>query len=374
MAKTKYWNINNILSKFCQYNMVIGERSNGKTYGTIKYGLEEFFKHGSEIAIIRRMEEDFRGKRASTLFAPFIDNKVIEKLSKGKYNSVKYYSQRWYLQHIEEKKENCYVDDEPFAYAFALTSMEHDKSSSYPRIRTVIFDEFLTRNVYLNDEFVTFQNVLSTIIRDRNDVIIFMLGNTVNKYCPYFKEMGLNNVSTQEPQTIDIYTYGDSGLRVAVEFCGRKTDKDDSTPKKKSDVYFAFNNPKLQMIKSGTWEIDIYPHLPCKYLPKDIRYMYFIKFNDEILQCEIIRVTEPETKRKVMFTYIHRKTTDIRDDNGKYIVYQEEFSPLSNYKRRITKPKTELEKFILSFFSMDKVFYQDNDVGEVVRNYLQWSM
>lgn len=366
MAKSKYWNIENILSKYCPYNMIIGERSNGKTYGTIKHGLEEYFKNGSEIAIIRRMEEDFRGKRATTLFAPFIENNVIQKLSKGKYNSVKYYSQRWYFQHIEEDKKKCYTEETPFAYAFALSSMEHDKSSSYPRVRTIIFDEFITRNIYLNDEFVTFQNTLSTIIRDRNNATIFMLGNTVNKYCPYFKEMGLTNITKQEQGTIDVYTYGDSGLRVAVEFCGNKTEK-------KSDVYFAFNNPKLKMIKTGTWEIDIYPHLPCKYLPKDIRYMYFIKFNDEILQCEIIRVVEPITKRLVAFTYIHRKTTDIRDENGKYLVYQEDFSPLSNYKRRITKPKSDIEKYILSFFVTDKVFYQDNDVGEIVRNYLQWS-
>ena len=36
-----------------------------------------------------------------------------------------------------------------------------------------------------------FMNVLSTIIRDRENIKIFMLGNTVNKYCPYFDEMGL---------------------------------------------------------------------------------------------------------------------------------------------------------------------------------------
>ena len=35
-----------------------------------------------------------------------------------------------------------------------------------------------------------------------------------------FKEMGITNFKKQEQGTIDIYTYGDSGLRVAVEFCG----------------------------------------------------------------------------------------------------------------------------------------------------------
>lgn len=365
--KNDFWNIKNILSKYCIYNIVYGERSNGKTYGCLQYGLEEYFSHKSEIAIIRRMEEDFRGKRANQLFAPLIENHVIERLSKGKYNSIKYYSQRWYLQYIAPKKEDCYVDEFPFAYAFALTSMEHDKSSSYPNVRTVIFDEFITRNLYLNDEFITFQNTLSTIIRNRDDVIIFMLGNSVNKYgCPYFKEMGISNLKKQEQGTIDVYTYGDSGLRVAVEFCGENKKKE-----KKSNKYFAFNNPKLNMITKGAWEMDIYPHLPVKYTPKNIKYMYFINFDNEILQCEII-VTEYEG-RKVAFTYIHRKTTKINDSNGKYLVYQQDFNPLPNYRRRITIAHSNIEKFILSFYKKDKIFYQDNDVGEIVRNYIQWS-
>ena len=367
--KNHYWNINNILSKGCIYNVVYGERSNGKTYGVLQYALEEYFKNGSELAVIRRMEEDFRGKRANQLFAPLIENGVIERLSKGKYNSVKYYSQRWYFQHIEQKKENCYTEELPFGYAFALTSMEHDKSSSYPKVKNVLFDEFITRNMYLPDEFITFQNTLSTIIRDRDDVIIFMLGNSVNKYgCPYFKEMGLTNYGKQEQGTIDVYTYGDSGLRVAVEFCGENKHK----VEKKSNKYFAFNNPKLQMITKGAWEMDIYPHLPIKYTPKHIKYMYFIKFEGVILQCEII-YTETEEGRKVAFTYIHRKTTKINDSKGKYLVYQQDFSPLPNYRRRITLANNNLEKFILSFFRKDKIFYQDNDVGEIVRNYLQWA-
>ena len=63
-----------------------------------------------------------------------------------------------------------------------------------------------------------FANVLSTIIRHRNDVKIFMLANTVNKYCPYFKEMGLKHITEMKQGSIDIYTYGSSDLRVAVEY------------------------------------------------------------------------------------------------------------------------------------------------------------
>ena len=78
-----------------------------------------------------------------------------------------------------------------------------------------------------------------------------------------------------------------------------------------------------------------------------------------------------ENKNDLLFTYIHRKTTEIKED-GYSMVYSEESSPLPNHRKKITKPVTELEKRIVSFFVRDKVFYQDNEVGEVVRNYLNW--
>ena len=362
MAKSKYWDIRNILSKHAKYNVVFGERSNGKTYGVLQYALEEYFLHGSRLGVIRRWEEDFRGKQASTMFDALLENGVVNKLSKGRWNSVIYQSHRWYLcKRDVSNPKNVTVDDEPFAYAFALSSDEHYKSSSYPRIRTILFDEFLTRGTYLPDEFVKFTSILSTIIRLRDDVIIFMCGNTVNQYSPYFEEMGLTNIKKMKRGTIDLYSYGESGLTVAVEF------SDFPTKEKKSNVYFAFNNPKLEMIRSGAWEMDIYPHLPVKYKPEDIIYKYYIEFNNERLQCEIISIPYSD----IIFTFIHRKTSEIKED-GYSLVYSTVSSHLPTHRKKITKPTSDLEKKIVSFFVKDKVFYQSNEVGEIVRNYIEW--
>lgn len=96
--------------------------------------------------------------------------------------------------------------------------MEHDKSTNYDGIINAVLDEFLTRSYYLPNEFVLFMNVLSTIIRDRDNVKIFMMGNTVNQYCPYFAEMGLTHIKEMKKGDIDVYEYGESGLTVAVEY------------------------------------------------------------------------------------------------------------------------------------------------------------
>ncbi len=355
----KFYRLDKIFSKKCQYNIVFGERSNGKTYAALEYAVCEYIKNGTQTALIRRWDEDFKGKRGKTMFDAIIKNGVIAKASKGMFDCVYYYGATWTLARYNPVEDKMIKDSKPFCYAFSLTAQEHDKSSSYEGVKFIIFDEFLTRKSYLPDEFVFFQNTLSTIIRHKNDVKILMLGNTVNQYCPYFTEMGLTNIKKMKQGTIDVYEYGDSGLRVAVEYA------DSPNKKKDSDVYFAFNNPKLNMIKNGSWEIGIYPHLPEKYIPKEVKYIFYIDFNGELLQGNVIY------KKKYSFIYIHRKTTPIKEDN-RYIVYTTEYNPRKNYRRKITQPKSDKEKRIATYFKYDKVFYQNNEIGEIVRNYIIW--
>lgn len=356
--KKKYYSLKNILSKNATYNIVFGERSNGKTYSVLTYALERYAETGEQLAILRRWREDFTGKRGSVMFDSLIDNDEIKRITGGEWTGVYYYGSRWSLCRYDEAGTRI-TDERPFSYGFALTSMEHDKSTSYPNITTILFDEFLTRTAYLPDEFVLLMNVLSTIIRHRTNVKIFMLGNTVNRYCPYFSEMGLTHVKDMKPGDIDVYQYGDSKLTVAVEYTAtNKRGKD-------SDFYFAFDNPKLSMITGGAWEIDIYPHCPVKFAPKDILFTYFIEFNGDLLQCEIVLHDDD------CFTFIHRKTTELKDPEHD-LIFSPEFSSKPNRKRKITNPTTNIERRIAEHFIKDRVFYADNETGEIVRNYLQF--
>lgn len=356
--KPKFYNLQNILAKSAQYNVIFGERSNGKTYAVLKYAVFRFAKDGEQLAIIRRWQDDFTGKRGATMFDALVSNGEVEKATHGEWTGIYYYGSRWWFCRYDDEGKRI-NSETPFAYGFAISTQEHDKSTSYPKITTILFDEFLTRTAYLPDEFVLFMNLLSTIIRHRKDVKIFMLGNTVNRYCPYFKEMGLTHVKDMKPGSIDVYRYGDSDLIVAVEYTLSNKEG------KESDSYFAFDNPKLSMITGGAWEIDIYPHCPIKFAPKDIVFIYFIEFAGDLLQCEVV------CKDEYNFTFIHRKTTPLKDTEND-LIYTPEYSARPNYRRKITKPKTEIERKITEHYLLDKVFYSDNETGEIVRNYLIW--
>lgn len=355
--KPRFYDLKDILAKNADYNIIFGERSNGKTYAALAYGMEQYFKTGKQMAYIRRWREDLRGKRAESLFANHTANGFIEKLTGGKYNEVLYMSNKWFLSYWDEETKKRRPDSIPFCYGFCLSEQEHEKSSSYPGVTTIVFDEFLTRRYYLPDEFMLFMNLLSTIIRQREDVRVFMLGNTVNKFCPYFTEMGLKQVPFMEQGTIDIYRFGEQGAVVAVEYCSS------TAQHKASNKYFCFDNQNLQMITGGKWELAAYPHLPIKYKPKDVLFVYYIKFNDTVLQGNIIQVGDNN------FTYIHYKTTPIKDEDNS-LIYSLEMNGRPNYKRKLLSTATYVEQQVARYFATDKVFYQDNEVGEIVRNYL----
>lgn len=353
--KPKFYNLENILAKNCVYNIIFGERSNGKSYALKKYAIDNYLERKEQTALIRRWDEDFKGKRGVVLFDDICE--YIAKKTKNEWTDVKYYAGRWYLMRREE--ENVIVDDTPFLYGFSLTAMEHDKSTNYPNITTIVFDEFLSRNGYLNDEFVMFMNTCSTIIRHRENVKIFMLGNAVSRYSPYFEEMGLTHVGEQALGTIDIYTYGNSKLSVAVE----RTAPTEGG--KASDFYFAFDNPRLRMIQNGGFELGLYAHLSHddKYRPADVACNFFIEFKGDIIKCDVV------VKDDRYFIFCQRKTTELKAPDTDLI-----FSPLNdsrpNWRKRLTKPVTRLEHKIYDLFVQDKVYYATNEVGEVVRNYL----
>lgn len=359
---TKYYSLKEIDKAEATYNLIIGERSNGKTYAATSRCIERFLEKREQFAYVRRYSEDIVSKRASQLFAGHVANGLISELSDGKYTDVHYYSGKFYLCTRDENGKAIYNDDDCFGYTFAISSSEHYKSTSFPHIKTIVFDEFLTAGVYLPDEFVYFMNIVSTIIRRRRDVKIYMLANTVNKYAPYFTEMGLTNIQKQPQGTIEVYQYGDTKLKVAVEYCAPTQVKS----KESNSHYFAFNNPKLAMITGGAWELSIYPHLPYRYKPKEVLLKFFIQYFENLFECEVINT------RETAFIFIHRKTTPIKEPE-KHLIYQLEINPAMNYNRSIFKPASKLQQKILWFFQHDMVFYQDNDVGDTIANYLKES-
>lgn len=350
----KYYSLKRILSKEAVYNLIIGERSNGKTFAVLKYCIEQYLKDGGQFALVRRWGVEIQGRRASGVFSAINESGIVGKLTDNKYTFIHYWAGKYYLAYIDDKGKIIFGDDDILGFTFALSEQEHNKSISYPKVKTILFDEFITKGMYLTDEFMAFMNTLSTIIRQRDNVKIFMCGNTVNKFNPYFEEMGLKHANQMEQGTIDVYRYGDSKLTVAVEYCS-------STEKhKKSNFYFAFENPKLNMITGGQWELGLYPHLPMKYKPKDVYFIFFIEFDGQLFQCEVIDFAGN------VGIYIHQKTTPLQNNDDLVLTLDYNHKMCYNNGRGL-----KVVNKIWKLFEMNKVCYQNNDVGNSISNFIK---
>lgn len=359
------YRLSNILKKDAQYNVIIGQRSNGKTYAPLEYALEKYFQTGEQFALIRRWDYEFTGGKGSQLVFRMLEHNAygknrIRELSKDKFVGVEYWAGRYWLCQIEAKEGKRVRTDKVIGYGMCLNHEQAYKEGEYPLVSNIIFDEFITRDSYLTDEFVLFANLISTIKRERQNIKVFLIGNTISKFCPYFAEMGLHHIKQMHRGDLDVYKYGDSGLTVAVEF------SDAPSKSKAVDPFFAFNNPKLKMITTGEWEMSIYPHLPHRYKPIDVLLHFFINFNDEMLHGEVIMDSGGA------FLYIHRKTSEIRHPDTDLLFSTVE-SPARNVIYNILRSRIPAVQKIVELFRLHKAFYQDNEVGEIVRSWLELS-
>ena len=358
-----YWNPKEIDSTKAIYRMIIGQRSNGKSYSTLKKAIEAYFKDGTPSAYIRRYAEEIRPKNISELLSPHY--KLIEKLSKGKYNACYYRSNQFILCYIDkETGEITQRDSQAIIYTLALNTWNTSKGQDRGQLGYIIFDEFMTRDLYLKDEFVTFANIISSLVRDRNINAIYMLGNTVNKYCPYFEEMGLYHVQEQEQGTIELYTYNNKDLTVAVEYCATAEATKDVTK------YYAFDNPQLDMITNGNWEEAKYQRLCRTEMTTNketLKFKFFVDFNNHLVVGEIHK---KGINTILLFHKFGNSNYKIKD---KDFVWTDKPTTTPYRQNSFRFGPDPAKTIIQNLFLQKKDYYDTNTTGEIINNFLKWS-
>lgn len=357
-----YYSYNAIMDIDAVYRVIIGQRSNGKTYGWCRLALDAYFDLGLPSAYIRRLDEMIKPKIIQGLFDPHID--YINEKTDGDYNAIEYRANGWHLCRMEQNAAGQWVkiarDPQPFCRSYAISTAETTKGADFGTVWSVCFDEFITRQYYLANEFILFQNLLSSIIRDRSGVHVFMLANTVSKSCPYFKDMGLYRVLRQEQGTIDVYKIGVDGAQIAVEYCATV-----ETVKKQVSKYFAFDNPQLDMIKTGGWEIALYRHAPPELSQYRIIHTFFVVHDGRTLQGDIYMY------KRYPLVFWHEKTTEIKKPDSAIIYDRDVTDGNPLHQRDMKVIYCRAQQIIFDLVRTQKTFYADNEVGEAVAAYLK---
>ena len=162
-----FWDINNSLSRNCLFNFIVGNRGGGKTYGSKKFVIKRFLKTGAQFVYIRRYKEEL--KKIGQFFEDI----------KDAFPEVEF----------EVKGRKFYIDKQEAGVALPLSTSKIEKSTAYPKVETIIFDEFILDKGYyhyLPDEVTNFLECYETIARMRDNVRVFFLSNALSVTNPYF--------------------------------------------------------------------------------------------------------------------------------------------------------------------------------------------
>lgn len=170
-----YYNYDKLFSYNFLIAFVIGERGVGKSFNAKVAVLKKFLKNGEQFIYLRRYKTEL-----DTALATFWSD--IQ--SHGYFEDHK----------LEVKKSRMLTefkcDGKVCGYAVPLSTANILKSTAFPEVGTIIFDEFLLDNSgtyrYLKNEVTMLLDVIETVGRLR-DIKTILLGNALNVHAsPYF--------------------------------------------------------------------------------------------------------------------------------------------------------------------------------------------
>lgn len=295
MKKSIYWNPSKLINTKADFMLCIGQRGNGKTYGILKYFLEQYKKTKKRFCYLRRWDEDVKAFRMEQLFAPF--RNLIDQLF-GEEFSIVYSRHKFYLVNGNGTK----VDT--LGYVLSISSSAHTKSIAYTNVGFILYDEFIRMSgeQELRDEMSRFDNTLSTIIRgDNTNVKVFMLANTVSKYSPFFLRFGIdiNKIEQGSITVKDIPLETGDILKVALEYCEFNEEASKKISKYSANV----------MIKSGKWEIpetDEIPTVPGSIIKEQLLFTIYSEEVNVTIGCFLRKEKWAELVKNEALLYEHK--------------------------------------------------------------------
>lgn len=248
LTSKDFYTLQPLLDKDPDIAVIWGQRSNGKTYSVLKFALENYKKSGRTFVYVRRWAEDIVVKNMTKLMTPLPVEKIF-----GKHKYIKFYRGSFILCDEEDSS----FEPQTIGWAVSLNQIAHTKSQTFDKAQVVILDEFLQLKSerVLRDEFDAWEQTLSTILRTTQDAKIFIVGNSIGKYSPYFSPYGIdpNNIEQGEIKEIMLNNEVGAPTRVVAEWCKYNPKIGERTSK-----YVRGS----KMARTGEWEIQEVANIP----------------------------------------------------------------------------------------------------------------
>jgi hypothetical protein len=176
-----YYNYDKLFSFNFLMAFVIGERGCGKTFGAKVAMLKKYLKTGEQFIYLRRYKTEL--DTALQTFWADIQNHG-------------YFSDHELKVKKSKMLTEFTCDGWVCGYAVPLSTANILKSTSFPNVKTIVFDEFILDGAsgtyrYLKNEVTMMLDVIETVGRLRDIQVVF-LGNALTITNPYFAYFDLD--------------------------------------------------------------------------------------------------------------------------------------------------------------------------------------
>lgn len=169
--KSIYYDNATLLSYNRILSFVVGNRGGGKTFNATDWAIRDFLKNGKQFLYVRRYKTEF--DKINQFFTHI----------KWKYPDVDF----------EVKGKKFLINGQVAGFAIALSTSQKEKSTAFPDVNKIIFDEFIITNNtyhYLQNEVEVFLDLYETVARMRNVRALF-IANAITMVNPYFVYFGI---------------------------------------------------------------------------------------------------------------------------------------------------------------------------------------
>ena len=253
-------------------------------------------------------------------------------------------------------ESNKTIKGEYIGYVRALSQEQHDAGSSFLDVTDIIFEEAISRSVYLTQEPSKLMNFYCTVDRKRGTTRLWIAGNTISRVCPYFSDWGIDTLILGMKQG-DIKSkwlptgeVDENGKKVevllAVEYC-----------KSTGNSSFVIGKHS-NMLNTGAWQTDPQPHLPKSR--KEYKKIFMIGFQYQSFKFLCEYLLDMETKDTLWFIFPYYK-----EFSSKIIVFSDIIKTSKYYQRNIYDPSINNKNVctLLKTFKENKIFYSSDLCG-----------
>ena len=335
----KYYSLENIIKCKATFNILLGQRSNGKSYAVKKECVKEAFLGMGDLIYLRRWHLELK---QDDVIDYFRDCPVSE-ITGWQYNFIDVFRSRIYLSNISEAGE--VTRGKCIGRTADLAGASHLKSViQRGQYKNVIYEEFCTDSGYLRNEPNALMQLIATIFGVQHTGRVYLIGNTVSRYNPYFYTWSLKSCKDMKPGDIDLYRFqdGDSEVSIAVEFCSSLN----------VDNGMFFGESKAN-ITTGVWETREQPAVPESFGKFKVVYNMEVEHEDFRFMLKVIRNKARELL--ILVTQAGEKESAKRKVTDKI-----GGDPMCTTK---LIPLTRGDKIILQLIKRGKMVYANNLVG-----------